>query len=157
MCVIGHPTFPIAIKDRHKGSRKSFLFLSPFFVLFFSTRQRHSAKTIRITPITALTVTGDGDDVYALAATDGERKAMLISNVSAEQKEITTDLGEGFRVYLLDSDHLLELTDLSADKFTAEANQVFLICNYEAAAPSINANSLEVLYRSESGASFYHG
>ncbi|MBQ8340614.1 MAG: hypothetical protein IJY16_09235 [Clostridia bacterium] len=99
----------------------------------------------------AHTVSGDSNGLYALAATDGERKAMLISNVSEEKKEITTDLGEGFKVYLIDSEHMLDATELSADTFTAEPNQVLLICNYEAEAASISTSQREVLYVSDNG------
>lgn len=104
-----------------------------------------------------LEATGDTEDLYALAATDGSRKAMLISNVSDREKAITANLDDSFKVYLIDSEHKMEATDLCAGSFTAAPNQVFLICNYETEATSITPSNLEVLYRSECGSSFYHG
>ncbi|MBQ2757556.1 MAG: hypothetical protein IJF31_03640 [Clostridia bacterium] len=95
----------------------------------------------------AHTATGDTNGLYALAATDGTRKAMLISNVAEKAKEITTDLGEGFTVYLIDQDHMLDKTALCADKFTAQPNQVFLICNYEPESERISTTEREVRYR----------
>ena len=67
---------------------------------------------------------------YALAATDGEKKAIMIVNHSEECRQICLDVDDGFSVYVLDQDHYLTKADLSASNFTMEANQIMLIKNY---------------------------
>ena len=72
-----------------------------------------------------------GQNIYALAATDGEgKKAVLISNYSEEASTLTTGLDDSFVVYLVDQDNYLEKTDLQAEKLQLAANQVALIKNY---------------------------
>lgn len=73
---------------------------------------------------------GMGDGLYAVAATDGERKAVLVVNYTEEEKELHTDLGEGFSVFLLDKEHFLEKTEQGADSLTLGAYQTVLIKNY---------------------------
>ena len=71
----------------------------------------------------------DGDRVYALAAVDGEKQAMILSNI-AQATEIETDLPEGFSVYVLDQDHFLTKTEWDPGKFTLNENTVVLIKNF---------------------------
>lgn len=74
---------------------------------------------------------GKADGFYAVAATDGEdRHAVMMANVSGESRELHTNLGEGYKVYLLDVDNLLVETDLDAESFTLGAEQVAFIKNY---------------------------
>ncbi|MBO7376216.1 MAG: hypothetical protein J6V01_03835, partial [Clostridia bacterium] len=53
----------------------------------------------------AIEVTGSGNDgLYALAATDGKTRGILIANIG-EEKTVETDLGSGYRVYRIDERH----------------------------------------------------
>ena len=53
----------------------------------------------------AIEVTGSGNDgLYALAATDGKTRGILIANIG-EEKTVETDLGSGYRVYRIDESH----------------------------------------------------
>ena len=64
-------------------------------------------------------------DIYALAATDGNTKAVLIANMT-EDKIIETGL-DGFEVFLVDETHNLEKIDVDSNKFEILENQVVLI------------------------------
>ena len=70
---------------------------------------------------------GEADGFFSLAATDGERRAVYIVNFSEEKRSVTTNLTDGFTVSLLDKDHKIEVTDLSAAAFDLEPNQIALI------------------------------
>lgn len=75
-------------------------------------------------------ITVDSDNAegfYSLAATDGERHAVYLVNFSEEKRNITTNLPDGFSVYLVDGEHHLENTDLRASAFELESNQIALI------------------------------
>ena len=72
--------------------------------------------------------TVDGQDVYAVAATDGQKKAVLIANIGKDAA-LTTDL-EGFTVYLVDETHSLEAIDADPTAFTIGENQTLLLKNY---------------------------
>ena len=62
-------------------------------------------------------VTGDlGDGLYAMAATDGERRGILITNIG-EDKEIYTNLGRGYTVYRIDEKHYMTKTRVSVKSF----------------------------------------
>ena len=69
-------------------------------------------------------------DVYAIAATDKERKAVMITNFSEEVRQIQLNVNSDWTVYLIDKDHFISKTDLRADEFTLDANQVVIIKNY---------------------------
>ena len=69
------------------------------------------------------------EGLYALAATDGSKKAVMITNISEEDKKIVTNLGDGFEVYLIDKEHFITKTDLSSCEFVLGSNQVVLIKN----------------------------
>ena len=71
------------------------------------------------------------DGFYALAAADGEKKAVLLVNFSEEARRVTADVEDGFSVYLLDQEHYLTKCEYTAKAFKIEANQVILIKNYE--------------------------
>ena len=64
-------------------------------------------------------------DIHALAATDGNTKAVLIANMT-EDKIIETNL-DGFDVYLVDENHNLEKIDVDSKKFELLENQVVLL------------------------------
>ena len=62
----------------------------------------------------AVEPTGDGDGVYALAATDGKTKGVLIANISGEEKTVETDLGRGYTAYRIDEKHMMTKTRITA-------------------------------------------
>ena len=70
------------------------------------------------------------EDVYAVAATDGEKKAVLIANHSEQNKSLEIGLDDSFAVYLLEQDVFLEKTEQRADVLEMKPNQVVLIKNY---------------------------
>lgn len=70
------------------------------------------------------------EDVYAVAATDGVKKAVLISNYSEEEKNVETQLDDSFTVYLIDGEHHMEKTDLQAANLKLDTYQTALIKNY---------------------------
>ena len=70
------------------------------------------------------------NEVYAVAATDGERRAVMLSNISAESKEICTDLEGAYTAYLIDRNNCLTELDLSATDFTIAPESVILLKNY---------------------------
>ena len=61
----------------------------------------------------AVEPTGTGDGVYALAATDGKSKGVLIANISGEEKTVETDLGSGYTVYRIDEKRMMFKTRVS--------------------------------------------
>lgn len=73
----------------------------------------------------------EGKNVFSVAATDGKHNAMMIANVSDEDQEIEINLGQGYKVYLIDVDNFLTETDRSAAGFTLKKDEVVFIKNYE--------------------------
>ena len=73
----------------------------------------------------------DDRKMYAVAATDGEKKAVLIANTSGYDRAVTTNLGRDMKVYLIDEEHLYEATDLDPASFTVKGNQVVFIKSAE--------------------------
>ena len=62
-------------------------------------------------------VTGDlTDGLYAMAATDGSSRGILITNIG-EEKEIETDLGRGYVAYAIDEKHFMTKKRISVKKF----------------------------------------
>ena len=73
----------------------------------------------------------DAPDVYCLAATDGEKKAILVTNFSDTAKELTLDTNEELGVYIIDQHRYLVKTGTAKGKLNLGANQVALLKNYE--------------------------
>lgn len=69
----------------------------------------------------------DTDKLYALAATDGNNKGVMIVNATGADADIETNLEDGFDIYVVDEEHLLEKIDLNVKKFTLKENQVAYI------------------------------
>lgn len=67
----------------------------------------------------------DDSDLYVLAATDGSRRAVLISN-TGEACEIITDLSN-MKVMLIDEAHFLSESGYDPARFVLDKNQVALI------------------------------
>jgi hypothetical protein len=70
------------------------------------------------------------EDVYTVAAANGAKKAVLVTNYSEMEKNLKTNLDDTFSVYLIDMDHYMEKTDMPADNLTLAAYQTALIKNY---------------------------
>ena len=77
-----------------------------------------------------LTSEGVDDDLtgfYSLAGAGDNGRAVYLVNFSEESRRITTNLDDSFKVYLIDKEHNIELTDLNASDFTLGANQIAYI------------------------------
>ena len=61
-------------------------------------------------------VEGEGDGIYALAATNGEKNGVLITNIG-EMTTVTTNLEEGYRVYKIDSANHMTPVELNYNCF----------------------------------------
>ena len=73
---------------------------------------------------------GSAEDIsgfQALAAVGEGGSAVYLVNFSEESRRVTTNIPEGFKVYLLDGERHLELSDLSPSDFTLEPNQIAFI------------------------------
>ena len=69
------------------------------------------------------------DGIFALAATDGEKRSMILSNINADT-EVGVELPDGFAVYVIDKNNLFIKTDLDPKKFTLKENTVAIIKNF---------------------------
>ena len=72
----------------------------------------------------------EGEGIYAQAAADGDRKAVLLTNFSENEAEIALNVDDDFDVYLLEKDVFLEKTEQKPSALHLKANQVVLIKNY---------------------------
>jgi hypothetical protein len=62
-------------------------------------------------------ITGDlGDDLYAMAATNGKERGILITNIG-EDKEIETNLGRGYAAYLINEKNHMVKKRISVKNF----------------------------------------
>ena len=75
-------------------------------------------------------IDGAEEGLYAIAAADNGRKAVMIVNRSEEKRRINTNVTKECVVYLIDKDHYMTETDLSVTELVLESNQVALIKNY---------------------------
>ena len=69
------------------------------------------------------------DGIYALAATDGEKSSIILSNIK-EDTEMKLNLPDGFSVYIIDKDNLFTKTDLYPEQFILKENTVAIIKNF---------------------------
>jgi len=69
-------------------------------------------------------------NLYALAASDENRNAILIANPTAEAVAVETNLPVGLDVYVIDTEKYLVKEDISSDKFTIGPNQTLYIKNF---------------------------
>ena len=69
----------------------------------------------------------DHEKLLALAAADGEQKAVMLTYTGEGALEVTTPFGDGASVYLVDEAHMLEKMDYNPANFTISQNQVILI------------------------------
>ncbi|MBQ4527798.1 MAG: hypothetical protein II998_06980 [Clostridia bacterium] len=68
-------------------------------------------------------------DIYSLAAYSGDKKAVLITNISNQDIHIKTNLDPELMVYVIDELHMLEKIDVDPLDFVASSGSVYLICN----------------------------
>lgn len=68
----------------------------------------------------------DAEGVYCLAAKGENGRAMLVANIGSEDQQIATNT-EGGKVYLIDEDHFLTLTDRNSANFTLKENETVYI------------------------------
>ena len=68
----------------------------------------------------------DVKDVYVLAATDGERRGILIANTGKDTK-ISLDTSAELRGYLIDEENSYKETDMNTSSFTLKENQVIYL------------------------------
>ena len=69
------------------------------------------------------------DGIFALAATDGEKRSIIISNTTADT-EVGLVLPDGFSVYIVDKDNLFTKTDLDPKQFILKENTVAIIKDF---------------------------
>ena len=72
----------------------------------------------------------DAEGIYALAAKNGERCGVLISNITGEAAEIATELSGDFAVYIIDKDNIITRTEYDPDRFILNESTVAFIKNY---------------------------
>ena len=68
----------------------------------------------------------DTEGLYAVAATDGEKKALMIANISGEDQALAINQ-EGGKVYLIDETHFLTLTHRNSASFTLKKDETIYI------------------------------
>ena len=68
----------------------------------------------------------EGDGLYAVAATDGEKKALLIANIADHAQKIEGNLPAGMKLYLIDENHFMT-QEGDASSLTLGPNQVAFI------------------------------
>ena len=69
------------------------------------------------------------EGIYALAATNGEKRSIIISNTNADT-EVGLELPNGFSVYIIDKDNLFTKTDFDPERFLLKENTVAIIKNF---------------------------
>ena len=72
----------------------------------------------------------EGEGFFAVAATDGDRKAIMIANATDKCIRIDTNLDKNMDVYIIDENHNLTKTFIQADSFNLFGNQVIYIKNF---------------------------
>ena len=68
----------------------------------------------------------DREGIYAIAATDGEKKAILIVNANADAEELSLPISGEWQATLIDHEHLGTSVELNPAAFRLAGNQVVL-------------------------------
>ena len=69
----------------------------------------------------------DGEGIYAIAATDGEKKRLLWVNANDHAVSVSVDgVSQGARIYVLDSTRSFEEVSADPDSMTVEANAIVM-------------------------------
>ena len=74
----------------------------------------------------------DDENVYCVAAADGDQKAVMITNAGETAQCIHTNLQGRFDAYLIDLNHLMTKVELDPAQFVLEGYQVVLLKSAEA-------------------------
>lgn len=69
------------------------------------------------------------EDIAAVAAADGKKRAVMLANTTGKDVCMETDLGDGFEVFAVDEQHALEKVPVTANRFVIQKDQVVLIKN----------------------------
>ncbi len=69
----------------------------------------------------------DGEGVYAMAATDGSARGMMIANISGEDQTFHTNLPEGMKAYRIDENHHYTPVEKDLSEFVIENYTVYVI------------------------------
>ena len=69
------------------------------------------------------------DGVYTVAAKDGEKSAVILSNIKEDVK-IKSNIPDGFSVYIIDKDNFITKTEYNPKEFMLKENTVAIIKNY---------------------------
>jgi len=72
----------------------------------------------------------DGKGIYAQAATNGDRKALLLVNNNDSEVKITTNLEKDMKAYLIDKESKLDSIELEVNDFKLKPKNVVLFRNY---------------------------
>ena len=75
---------------------------------------------------TQIACESDTENVYCVAAKGENGSAIMIANVSGQDQNLTIN-AEGGRVYLIDEDHFLSLSDRDSKAFTLNENETVYI------------------------------
>lgn len=71
----------------------------------------------------------DKEGVYAVGATDGEKKALLLTNIG-EDIEMCIGLPENMKAYLIDQEHFMTEAKIDPNGFTLAKNETLFFKNY---------------------------
>ena len=73
-------------------------------------------------------ISGDlGDGLYAIAATNGKERGVLITNIGEETKELETNLESGYTAYVIDEKHFMTKKRISAKGFAIKRNETLYL------------------------------
>ena len=75
---------------------------------------------------TEIACSSDNPSVYALAATDGKKIGILISNIG-EDTTLTLETNDSYTVYLIDEDHMMEKIDIDLTGYALKQYQVLYV------------------------------
>ena len=73
----------------------------------------------------------DNKDIYALAAENGDKKAVFVVNVSGNDAVIKTELSKNFDIYLINEQNMMEKAPLCSENFILGDNTAVLLKNYD--------------------------
>lgn len=69
----------------------------------------------------------DADGIYSLAATDGDQKAVLITNISPKDVSLSMDSEDFFEAFVIDKEHYMTKEKINPKDFVIASNQVILL------------------------------
>lgn len=69
------------------------------------------------------------DNVFALAAKDGDKKAIILTNIGSDVN-VELNLDDAFEAYIIDKDHLMTKTESNPKDFVLKENTILFLKNY---------------------------